>query len=235
MQSLNADLFISSKAYFGGGTYITLKYHEYRWSKDIDFAVCPSNSGYRKLRASVYDDGYKALFSNFDKIELPTEIKTDQYGIRFAVKVGGDLIKFEIFDESRIELGEPDNPPWAPVPCLSIIDCFAEKLLANTDRWNDTSIESRDLIDLCALRYYEKIPDQAIEKANQAYPVINPLKNAILNFQTKPEYRARCFQSLEISNPRLIIDGLDLLAQDFGMDKTKRRNHEAGPEDHVHL
>lgn len=70
-------------------------------------------------------------------------------------------------------------PAWSPVPCLSLVDCIAEKLLANADRWADSSIESRDLIDLCVIRFNNTFPDAAKIKAENAYPVIEPLKRAI--------------------------------------------------------
>ena len=124
--------------------------------------------------------------------------------------------------EGRIELGEADYPSWSPVPCLNQIDSFAEKLLANSDRWNDSSVESRDLIDLAIQRLSFPIPQAAIEKAQSAYPVIEPLKKAILFFQNHPNYRDKCFTALGISEPSKIIDGIDLMAADFNLKNTPR-------------
>ncbi|MFN7660059.1 MAG: hypothetical protein ACK5P3_18360, partial [Dolichospermum sp.] len=117
--------------------------------------------------------------------------------------------------EGRIELGEADYPSWSPVPCLNQIDSFAEKLLANSDRWNDSSVESRDLIDLAIQRLNSPIPQAAIEKAESAYPVIEPLKKAIAFFQNHPNYRDKCFAALGIADPSKIIDGIDLMAADL--------------------
>lgn len=94
--------------------------------------------------------------------------------------------------------------------------------IANSDRWADTSIESRDLIDLSILRLAAPIPQEAISKAENAYPVLDPLRRAIQNFQTKPEYRERCFRALNVQSAHRVIDGLDLMAADFEIEHTER-------------
>ena len=221
LHQLNTNFLQDCHAYFGGGTFICLNYGEYRLSKDIDF-LCSTGSGYRLLRQTLGQNKYNALFNTQNNITFPQEIQANQYGIRFPLLIEGTLIKFEIIMEGRIELEAPDFPQWSSVPCLNLVDCFAEKLLANADRWIDGSVESRDLIDLAVLRLNASIPPQAIEKAESAYPVIEPLKEAIANFQQKPNYRDKCFQSLRINNPVAIIDGLDLLAVDFGLEPTER-------------
>lgn len=233
LKALDSEILLQSGTCFGGGTLLTLEYKEYRWSKDIDL-VCPAGPGYKLIRQAIYDKNYAALFKDTASIETPGQIKKDQYSIIFAVKVEDELIKFEIFNEARITLGKPVQPDWSPIPCLNIIDRYTEKLLANADRWSNTAVESRDLIDLCVLRKYEILPKEAIEKAEAAYPVVDPLKDAILNFQRNADYRRRCFSSLQITDPILIIDGLDLLAADFQLEKTKRKAPEAGPEDSIH-
>ena len=95
-------------------------------------------------------------------------------------------------------------------------------MLANSDRWLDSSVESRDIIDLAVQRLASPIPQEAIDKAEKAYPVIDPLKRAIQNFQNKAEYRERCYASLLVNAPDKIIDGIDLLASDFGLETTER-------------
>lgn len=221
LQNLDLAFFQNQQIYFGGGTLISLSHKEYRLSKDIDF-ICPTGNNYRILRQTVAERGYDALFSTRKDVELPGELQTNRYGVRFSVVVDQVPIKFEIVAEERIALGNPDYPGWSPVPCLNTVDIFAEKLLANSDRWADSSVESRDLIDLCMLRLATPIPQAAIDKAENAYPVIAPLKRAIQNFQAKPQYRERCFQALAIQVPEKIIDGLDLLAAYFGISPTER-------------
>ncbi|MDY6782229.1 MAG: hypothetical protein SW833_06700 [Cyanobacteriota bacterium] len=58
---------------------------------------------------------------------------------------------------------------------------------------------------------------EAMEKAQSAYAVIEPLKEAILYFQRHPEYRDRCFESLAVKHPERILEGCDRLATDLGL------------------
>jgi len=225
LKALRSDFFIEISAYFGGGTLLTLSYGEYRWSEDIDF-ICPVGDGYKMLRSEIFDKNYKAIFKDFSNISLPREIKTDQYGVRFVVKVEDIPIKFEIVAEARIFLQAAEFNSWSDVPCLSFTDSCAEKLLSNADRWIDSSVKSRDIIDLSMLRLQSEIPECSIKKAESAYPVIKPLEKSIKFFQTKPDYRNACFSLLQVKNRTKIIDGLDLLASDFGISPTKRRYDE---------
>lgn len=226
LRSLKSSVFEEVGAYFGGGTLITLLYGEYRWSKDIDF-ICPVGEGYRKLRGLIHDNSQASIFfEKTDGIEFSRDIKADQYGIRFPIKVDGISIKFEIIAEARITLNPPERFEHIPVPCLDFNDCCTEKLLANADRWNDTSIESRDLIDLAILRLQHPISQEAMNKAEGAYPVIDSLSKAIDKFQSTPQYREKCFSALQIDNRPAIIDGLDLLAIDRSKPLTVRTSNE---------
>ena len=227
LSNVNSNFLEECNAYFGGGTRLALDLDEYRWSKDIDF-VCPSGLGYQKLRKCIFEDGYDALFTDYNGLKLPRPIQANQYGIRFPVEVDDVLIKFEVFNEARIQLEPPVKVAWADVPCLSINDCYSEKLLANADRWADAAVESRDLIDLCALRNHYEMPQFAITKAESAYPVIEPLKKSIVYFQESSGFRNRCYDSLKINNASMIIDGLDLLAKDLQLPLTKRIFREEG-------
>lgn len=241
LSHVNAQFLASCRTYFGGGTLVSLRHGEYRLSQDIDF-MCPIGLGYRQLRQGIIDEGYKAIFSRFDQILLPREIQANQYGIRFPVVVDETQIKFEIVVEGYIQFGSPEYPSWSPVACLNKTDSFAEKLLANADRWADRRKDSRDIIDLSMQRLSSPIPSEAIAKAENAYPVIEPLIRAIQNFQQKPEYRAECFERLMVKEPRKIIDGLDLLAFDFGLEATMRSfsesnwdylNYQEAPTDQI--
>ncbi|MEQ8260411.1 MAG: nucleotidyl transferase AbiEii/AbiGii toxin family protein [Alcanivorax sp.] len=227
LTSLDSSLFVEAGACFGGGTLISLLHGEYRWSKDIDF-LCPVGSGYRTLRKAVMEATGKPefLFKKTTGLEFPRDIKADQYGIRFLVVADDTPIKFEIVCEARIDLGSPEQPDWLNIPCLSTIDRYAEKLLANADRWNDSSIESRDLIDLAVLRLNEGPSEQAIAKAEDAYPVLVPLENALKKFQGSDDYRRKCFNALEVRNKALVLDGIDLLASDQELPVTQRLRDE---------
>jgi predicted nucleotidyltransferase component of viral defense system len=219
LQSLKPDFFEQCQIYFGGGTLLALLYGEYRLSRDIDF-LCTYGENFSRLRHSIYDDGISALFTS--GAQLPKDWKTDRDGVRTSIVVSGTVLKFEIVAEGRVAFNSPSYPAWSPVPCLSLVDQVAEKLLANGDRWADASIDSRDLIDLAILKLKTDFPQRAIEKAEAAYPCIAPLKRAILNFQSQPEYRLRCYDRLAIQTPTEVIHGLDLLAQQFDLPLTDR-------------
>ncbi len=227
LQSLDASLLKESFAYLGGGTLIALDFGEYRWSKDADFICSISSSGYRHLRSVIFEGGYQALFRDLNQIRVGRGT-ADQYGIRMVIDVEGLPIKTEIIAEARFELDPPRYPAWSPVACLSLNDCCTAKLLANSDRYLDDSVESRDLIDLAVLRLHSPISSAAIAKAEKAYEVIRPLAAAIQRFQERAENRARFFSGLQIDQsiwPN-IIDGIDLLAKDLGLPVTQRTFHE---------
>jgi hypothetical protein len=230
LKALNSNLLEMNFAYFGGGTLIALDNQEYRCSKDIDFLCAVTSQGYKNLRSFVYEYGIQSLFDNNSNIQVKNP-KTDQYGIRFIACTPEFKIKTEIIAEVRFTLDPPRYPQWSPVPCLSLNDCFTAKLLANSDRFMDSSVTSRDLIDLCILRLNSTIPQVSMEKAQNAYEVIRPLKDAIVRFQSQPEWRLRCYEILQIQAdiiPR-IINGLDCLATDLGLEQTQREFKEQNP------
>jgi len=229
LSHLNVEFLEECHAYFGGGTLVSMEHGEYRLSQDIDF-MCPMDGGYSLLRRKVAEGGYDVIFASRDspgdnfasRIILPNDIQSNQYGIRFPVIVGGATIKFEMVCEGRIRFGKPNYPNWSPVPCLNQIDIIAEKLLANADRWPSDRVNSRDLIDLAMQRLASPIPQKAIDKAEAAYQVMEPLIRAIQYFQDRPDYREKCYDILSIAEPNQVIDGIDLLAQDLGKEVTVR-------------
>jgi hypothetical protein len=223
INNLKTEVFEKSFAYFGGGTLITLTNQEYRKSNDIDFICSVGLLGYKQLRTLIFEQGYQGLFSDLSLISLGRSTM-DQYGIRLLITLNNFFIKMEIIAEARFCVGEPQYFSWSSIPCLNYNDCCTAKLLANADRYMDDSVQSRDLIDLAILRLQGKFSSVAIERAENAYEVIRPLKVAIERFQQRENYRSKCFFSLQIEEdnfPR-IIDGIDLLADDLGLPPTKR-------------
>jgi hypothetical protein len=202
LNSLDTEILKKGSAYFGGGTLLSLDFEEYRWSIDVDFIASVSSSGYGYLRTIVFDRGYQGLFRDLSKIKIGRGT-TDQYGIRMIVLVDNEPIKTEIIAEVRFKLDLPRYPKWSPVACLSLSDCFTSKLLANSDRFTDESVESRDLIDLAVLRLQSVIPPEAVEKAEKAYEVMRPLTKAIRSFQERPDYRRECFVGLKIDTQQI--------------------------------
>ena len=147
MQALTAldhRFLAAAKCYFGGGTRIAMALGEYRESADIDL-LCADRDGYRALRSTVTDKSLGAIMRA--KLPLAREVIADRYGIRTFVQVGADKIKFEIVSEGRIGIAGGIEAAF-PVPVLAPVSCFAEKFLANADRWNDESFLGRDVIDL---------------------------------------------------------------------------------------
>src|SRR5262249_20074642 len=123
--------------------------------------------GYRELRSAAVQRGHRAFFAA--PVEPIREFRIDQYGLRTAVSLNGQTIKFEIVREGRIDLaGEFDD--HLAVPILTVADMFAEKLLANADRCQDRVIAYSDAIDLGMLILHRGgIPDEAVVKAEAAY------------------------------------------------------------------
>jgi Nucleotidyl transferase AbiEii toxin, Type IV TA system len=198
---------------FGGGTLLALAYGEYRLSRNIDF-LCPHGEPFSMLRRAIYDRGYAVLFQPDlpSNIQFPHEIRTDRDGVRLTIKIDETILKLEIVAEGRIKLDLPEVRSGFPVSCLSETDQIAEKLLANGDRWADTSTDSRDLIDLAMLIQSINFSEVAINKAEAAYRCIDPLKRSIVNFQSKPDYRSRCYSRLQITRPNKIMNGIDALS-----------------------
>jgi len=223
LNCLDIEVLNQSSAYFGGGTLLTLDFNEYRWSKDIDFISSVSTGGYKYLRTLIFDRGYEALFRDLSRISLGRS-SADQYGIRMVIYIDNIRIKTEIIAEVRFQPDPPRYPSWSPVACLSINDCFTSKLLANSDRFMDDSVEARDVIDLAVLRLHYPLLQVAINKAENAYPVMRPLKNAVERFQRNEDYRSNCFSGLKVDKIQIpkIMDGVDLLADDLGLPHTQR-------------
>ncbi len=208
----------------GGATRIALAFGEPRASADLDF-VGSDARGFAALRADVRERGYAALFRDSRDIELPREPRSDQYGIRFPVKVGERLIKIEIIHEGRVALEAPVLEPGVPVPCLSIRDCFLEKLLANSDRGADPSQLHRDLVDLATLRrHVGPIPDSAWALARAAYgdSVYADLAKSIQRFRRDEQRRRKDLERLGVEKPSEIEDGVEMLARDLRLSTPER-------------
>jgi hypothetical protein len=206
LDALDASALRAWECFFAGGTRIALDHGEFRESRDADF-LCFNTELYADLRMAVRDRGYSALFSasGRERIDLPREIRADQYGVRFPVVVGTSTIRVEIVKESRFELGAPVLPSWSAVPCIRIGDCFTAKLLANSDRWADRDSLARDLLDLAVLSdAHGPIPPESWRAAERAYKsaVRDDLTKASELFLTDAEHRSRCFEGLAVRPER---------------------------------
>lgn len=194
LECLDEALLAQTGCCFGGGTAIVLLLDEYRESVDIEL-LCASHEGYRELRNTVNERSLGALLKQ--PVELARDVRADRYGIRTFCKIDDTPIKLEIVREDRISL-TAHTEPTLPIPVLSRVDMYAEKLLANTDRWADRSTASRDAIDLAMMiHHWGPVPTQAWEKVNDAYGL--SARQALLKAQgllADPGHLDACLQKM---------------------------------------
>lgn len=166
LSALNTDFLTQNQCYFGGGTAIVLALGEYRESVDVDF-LCASQDGYRALRNTIDNRSLGEIFAR--PVELVRDVRADRYGIRTFLRVDDVPVKFEIVSEGRIQIEGSMNPATG-VPTLGRSDMYAEKLLANADRYRDKAVASRDIIDLAMMMgHWGPVPEAAWEKVRKAY------------------------------------------------------------------
>lgn len=212
LDAFDARFLSETCCYFGGGTRIVMELDEYRESLDIDL-LCADKDGYRAIRSSISEDSLGQLLAR--PLKLAREVRADRYGIRTFFDSDGEKVKFEIVAEGRIDLASL-NLPQISVPCLDRVSCFAEKLLANTDRWADRSVMSRDLIDLAFMAsYWGPIPSEALVIAENAYGVsiLRSLQRAVLQLESDDSYRKLCIATMGITDTERLKDGLTVLSE----------------------
>ena len=207
--ALNGPLLRENNCLFGGGTAIALRYGEYRESVDIDFLVSDIAS-YRALRQLMTGPpGIMAIVNpGIAVVSQTREVRADQYGIRTAVSVDGQPIKFEIILEGRIQLAEPRAADQiCGVATLTALDMATSKLLANSDRGGDDGVFSRDLIDLAMMAPGLALLRQAVDKAEAAYgqSILGDLQKAINAIQNRPGRLERCMQVMAMTAPRAVL------------------------------
>lgn len=209
LQALDGPLLSGHGCLFGGGTAVAMRFGEYRESVDIDFLVSHL-PGYRVLRQVLAGaQGLASITRPGQALEMARELRADQYGLRTLLLVDGVAIKFEIVHEARIELAAPGaEDALCGVPTLTPLDMAASKLLANSDRWADDAVFSRDLIDLAMMQPAKPLLREAIAKAAGAYgaSVEADLRNAIARLREQPERIDRCLQALRMDGvPKALL------------------------------
>lgn len=209
LRALDADLLAANACWFGGGTAMALRHGEYRESVDIDFLVSETK-GYRALRERLTGPtGVQAIARSGALLEASREVRADQYGIRTLLRTGGVDIKLEIVSEGRIALQVPGAADHVcGVASLTPLDMAASKLLANSDRWADDAVMSRDLIDLAMMRPHAALFRQALAKAETAYgkSVAADLDKAIEALRARPHRLDRCMEALQITTlPKALL------------------------------
>lgn len=208
LQALNGDLLDQHSCLFGGGTAIVLSHGEYRESVDLDFLVS-DRSGYQALRHVLTEQGIKAVTRTGMELTSTKGVRADQYGIRTMLRVAESEIKFEIILEGRISLQKPNSAERiCGVSTLTPLDMAASKLLANSDRWSDDSVFSRDLIDLAMLRLPRSSLKQAIEKSADAYgeSIERDLNKAIQALSKRRGRLEECMTALKMDKtPKALL------------------------------
>ena len=202
LEALDAETLAASACLFGGGTAMALRYGEYRESVDIDFLVSRID-GYRQMRQRLTGtEGLRAITRAGHALTQMREMRADQYGIRTLLQVDGVAIKFEIVLEGRIELEAPDaDDRLCGLATLTPLDMAASKLLANSDRWADDAVLSRDLIDLAMMAPAKKLMHKAMAKAKAAYgdSVAADLAKAIEDLRARPHRLDQCMQAMAMT------------------------------------
>lgn len=209
LNSLNGKLLKEHSCLFGGGTVIALRFGEYRESVNIDLLL--SNVAYyRSLRQLLMGtDGINSiLLPGQPTLVQLRDIRADQYGIRTMLLVADQPIKFEIILEGRIELAKPKvTDVVCGVPTLTILDMVTCKLLANSDRWADDGVFSRDLIDLAMIQPRLTLLRQAIVKAEGVYgqAIRIDLEKSIDRLLQRHGWLDRCMQAMAMTLPKALV------------------------------
>lgn len=198
LKALDANLLLRAQAWFGGGTAIVLNLGEYRESVDIDF-LCASQEGYRLLREATFGGSLDKILAPGAGVTVLREVRADQYGIRTQVEAAGTRIKFEIVREARVDLSG-DMDARLGIPVLARADMYCEKLMANADRYADTAVLSRDMIDLSMMiSRWGPIPEAAWEKAEAAYGrAVRAAYDAAVAMIRSPVWLNKCVEGMAI-------------------------------------
>jgi hypothetical protein len=111
--------------------------------------------------------------------------------------------------EGRIALESPGaEDRICGLAALTPLDMATSKLLANSDRWRDDAVFSRDLIDLAMMAPTKKLLHRAIDKARTAYgdSVGTDLAKAIQDLRDRPHRLGDCTQVLRMGTvPKAVL------------------------------
>ncbi len=209
LEALDAEWLAAHGCLFGSGTAIALSCGEFRESLDIDFLVS-DRAGYSALRQKLTG---RARLGSITRpgahLKSAAELRADQYGVRTMVEVERVEIKLEFVAEGRIDLETPGpNDRICGLACLTRADMATTKLLANSDRWADDAVSSRDLIDLAMLQLTRPALSRAIAKATLAYgsSVERDLSKAITRLGERDGRLEQCMTALKIGHvPRAVL------------------------------
>jgi hypothetical protein len=222
LAALDGKFLEECRCWFGGGTRIVLELGEYRESEDLDF-LCSSAPGYRALRSTISERSLGKIAAR--PLALAREVRADRYGIRTVLDINDAKLKFEIVLEGRIDLAGGSRIGF-DVPCLDHADCFAEKLLANADRWRDNAVLSRDIIDLAFMvegwSRADALAGAALARGAYGTVVDRALGEAAQRLLDVATHRKRCIAALRVVNVKTLTAGLRKLARRGALAAAKR-------------
>jgi hypothetical protein len=196
------------RCYFAGGTALAMRFGEYQESIDIDFLVADEES-YRVLRTACRGpQGFTTLTVPGQRVVAAADMRIDQYGIRCRLTVAGVPVKLKIIREGRITLDDPGpGDEVLGVATATFGDLVATKLLANSDRWADPLVFSRDIIDLAMVKPDRRTLTHGLHKATEAYgpSVFDDAQSAIASLRDRDRAIERCQQALGMTHPRAVV------------------------------
>ena len=154
-------------------------------------------TSYRNLRQLLTGaDSVAAIVrEGADPLTHAREVRADLYGLRTMLRVADQIVKFEVVLEGRIEFLDPGaNDAVCGVPTLTPLDMATRQLLANSDRWGDDGVFSRDIIDLAMMNPSLVLLRQAVAKAETAYgqAIRQDVEKALQRLQTRHGWLERC-------------------------------------------
>jgi len=150
LSQLDPDFLQDHNILFGGGTRIALELNEFRESVHIDL-FCIGKEAYRAARSTVTNYSFGKLLRKGSTLPRwnNREIRADRDAIRALLDGPHRPIKLEIINFSNDQLLPDSQQTCFPIPCVNREGCFATKLTANADRYQN---HIKDILDLCMMR-----------------------------------------------------------------------------------
>ena len=107
----------------------------------------------------------------------------------------------------RIDFDDPGpSDRVCGVATLTALDLAASNLLANSDRWADDAVLSRDVIDLAMMSLPAPTYAAAVAKANGAYPdVEREVIQAVDMLESRPGRLDQCTRTLMMTMPKAVL------------------------------
>lgn len=162
---MNHDFLKKNRCYLSGSAPILLAYQDYREIENIEFSC--SSEGMIAIRDLISENRSKELFDSSVVVSL---VSSNTAGVQFLLNLNGHMVPLLMNQSLGCELFESDPESSLSVPTLSRSGLFFEKLLANSDRWNDKNHSSKDMIDLASMIHvWGQIPEESWRRAEEVY------------------------------------------------------------------